>query len=294
MNKLNIALSMALSASLFATTAVAQNLEQVELIFSVTSDDHPSEVRKRYREFHRILEEEINKRLTDKQARVLLAIAPSYEVGIEQMVSGEAHFARLTPVAYVNVKLGSPEAELLAQEIVVDEKDDPTNYGLIVVKDDSPVQSLEDLKGKTIAFADTYGSAGRYHAQEYLEAGGVSATDFAGYSYLGRFDKVAEAVEAGEFDAGAINEHTFDDEVESGMPLRMVGELFPVPFNAWVASTSMPEDLRAALKASLLEMSDPDMLAAGNIEGFIEADDSAYESTRHAMENHGDDYPPQE
>lgn len=275
-------------------SANAQNMEQVDLIFSVTSDDHPSEVRKRYREFHRIIEEQINQRLTDKQAVVSLAIAPSYDVGIEQMVNGEAHFARLTPVAYVSVKEGSPEAELLAQEIVVDEKDDLTNYGLIVVKDDSPIQSLEDLKGKTIAFADTHGSAGRYHAQEYLQENGINATDFANFSYLDRFDKVAEAVEAGEFDAGAVNEHTFDDEIESGMPLRMVGELFPVPFNAWVASASMPEDLRAALKASLLEMTDPDMLAAGNIEGFIEADDSAYNPTREAMEHHGSDYPPQD
>jgi len=179
--------------------------------------------------------------------------------------------------------------------VVVDEKDDPNDYGLIVVKEDSPVQSLADLKGKSIAFVNPYATAGRYHAQAYLEeVGSLGAGDFGRYDYLGRYDKVAEAVEAGEFEAGALNEHTFDDEVASGMPLRRVGELFPTPFTAWVASTSLPEAVEAALRATLLEMDDPAMLEAGNVEGFVEVDDSAFDITRQAMADHGEDYPPTE
>lgn len=67
-----VAASLVLSA---LATVQAQNVEQVPVVFTVVSDDHPSEVRKRYRAFHRLIEEQLNNRLEDKQVAIQLAIA---------------------------------------------------------------------------------------------------------------------------------------------------------------------------------------------------------------------------
>lgn len=291
MKRLIPTLALSLGVSLLTGSALAQDIQEiVEVVFNVTSDDHPSEVRKRYAAFHRIIEEEVNSRLTDKQVKILLAIAPSYELSIEQMVSGEAHFGRLTPVVYIAAKQQNPDVELLAAAIYKDEEGDDHGHGVLVVHNDSPIQSLADLKGKSIAFISPYATVGHHAKGHLLEAGELKAADFSNFDYLGRNDKVVEAVANGEFDAGTVTLRVFEHEVEQGVPIRMLAK-YPVPYNPWVATTTLPADVRDALKAVLLEMEDPAMLEAGGIDDFIPVEDSEYDDTRHAME-HGADYIP--
>jgi len=295
MNRLNRPMGpggLAALLGLAMLTGSVQAQEPIPLVFSVTSDDHPSEVRKRYREFHRIIEEQLNNRLSDQQVAVQLAIAPNYEVAIQQMVSGEAQFGRLTPVAYVIVQQQNPEVALLAAEVYRDEDGDDHSHGVLMVHNDSPVQSLTDLKGKSIAFVSPHATAGRYHAQELLqETAQLNAADFSKFDYLGRNDKVLEAVGNGEFDAGASTLQAFKDEVEHGLPVRLLTE-YTVPYTPWVASTTLSPALRDALQAVLLEMDDPALLEAGGVDDFVAVEDTEYEVTRHAME-HGGQYDPQ-
>jgi len=84
--------------------------------------------------------------------------------------------------------------------------------GYIVVRRDSPIRTLADLKGKSFAFGDRNSTIGRFLSQELLQEAGVLERDFApdGIQYLGRHDIVFRAVEIGDFDAGALKSSTFD------------------------------------------------------------------------------------
>jgi len=288
MKTLSILAVTAAAAGLLLSAAPvlqAQNVEMVPVVFTVVSDDHPSEVRKRYREFHRIIEEQLNNRLEDKQVAIQLAIAPNFEVGMEMLVSGEGHFARLSPVAYLTALQAKPELRLLAGELSLASEDGHDELGALVVAADSPIQSLADLRGTSIAFVTPLSGAGRYHSQDYMfHEEGLTEVDFAGYAYLGANDDVIEGVEAGEFDVGATTKYDLEHSIEDGMAVRILAE-FPVPLNAWVANDTLPADIADALQATLLEMDDPDMLEVGGLKGFLAVDTTEYDPTRDAMEH---------
>ena len=284
-------LALSLGASLLASSALAQGLQKnIEVIFNVTSDDNPSEVRKRYKAFHQIVEDEVNSRLTDKQVYIRLAIAPSYEISIEQMASGEAQFGRLTPVVYLAAKQQNPDLELLAGEVLHDGDGDTHTHGVLVVHQDSPIQSLEDLKGKSIAFMSPMATSGRFHAQAHLRESGLGPADFSKFEYLGRNDKIIEAVAAGEFDVGATTFRTYlHDSTKEGMPVRKLAE-YVIPHNPWVVNTSLPEDVRDALRATLLEM-DEEKLQILGVDAFVAVDDAEYTVTQEAMK-YSEEYAP--
>ncbi|MBF0248728.1 MAG: PhnD/SsuA/transferrin family substrate-binding protein, partial [Alphaproteobacteria bacterium] len=105
--------------------------------------------------------------------------------------------------------------------------------GVIAVPTASPARSLGDLRGKTIAFGDPNSTTGRYLAQAALVRAGLAARDFVGIEYLGRHDKVAFAVGAGNYDDGAMNENTFN-KYAADKGLRAIAT-FPCATKPWVA-----------------------------------------------------------
>ncbi|WP_439814293.1 substrate-binding periplasmic protein [Zavarzinia sp. CC-PAN008] len=107
-------------------------------------------------------------------------------------------------------------------------------YDRIIVLKDSPVQSLADLKGKTVA--STLGSLDSLNAHVLAEAGEVGQVmDFNTFSepFLALRNKQADAV--------VMDQITLQSELEQGGDLRAIGE--PIPYRA------KPEFVEAESKA---------------------------------------------
>ncbi len=213
------------------------------------------------------------------RVEVELRIFPTYGEGIDALVEGTVDFSRLGPVSYVLSKERKPDIRLLAMESNEGSK---RFNGVISVRKDSPIRSVEDLRGKTVAFGDRRSTTGRFLSQAALVRAGIRAPDLAGYAYLGRHDKVVFAVGAGNYDAGASNENSFHKYAEQ-KGLRKLME-FPCVTKPWVARAGLDPALFDALRESLLELSDPRILGPISRSGFLPAEDADYDLIREAME----------
>lgn len=79
------------------------------------------------------------------------------------------------------------------------------------------VRGLTQLKGHTFTFGSESSTSGRLMPQYFLEEAGVSLTDFRGeVGFSGSHDATIQLVEAGTYDAGAVNEQVWRSRVAAG------------------------------------------------------------------------------
>ncbi|KRE53612.1 phosphate/phosphite/phosphonate ABC transporter substrate-binding protein [Paenibacillus sp. Soil522] len=143
---------------------------------------------------------------------VEVSISTDYNTIIEAMASKKVDVGFLPPTAYVLAKdKGAAEVILQAQRFgVQDDTGAPTDQlvdfykSMIVVKKDSDIKSIEDLKGKKIAYQNVTSSAGFvWPAGKLIEAGLDPLKDVAPVTVKGH-DQGVIAVLNGDVDAAAI------------------------------------------------------------------------------------------
>ncbi|MEZ4219498.1 MAG: PhnD/SsuA/transferrin family substrate-binding protein [Polyangiaceae bacterium] len=125
-------------------------------------------------------------------------------------------------------------------------------------REDSPLQTLDDLKDLRVAWVDPMSSAGYNVIRASLRAQGVNLkTAFSEEHFLGTHDAVARAVIDGEVDVGATYAH-FDDAGRvrtagwgraAARSLKFAG---PIPGDILAASAQLSPDLREQITDSLL------------------------------------------
>ncbi len=282
MSLLSLSRSCVLLAGLAATLASTPSFAEdpLRLNFGVYSSNKPSAMVKVYRPILKELETSMSARL-NREVDIRMQIAKDYDQGISHLVTGRVDFSAFGPASYVEAKRMNEDINILAVENV---KGSKVFYGVIAVGEDSPIQSIKELKGKSFAFGDEGSTIGRFLSQLELEQSGIRAGDLSRYEYLGRHDKVGTAVGAGSFDAGALNEKTFKKLVAAGEKIRELVR-FPNAAKPWIARSGLSEDVLLALRASLLQVKDPAKISGLNINGFLEGDDDDYRVIRKAMEN---------
>ncbi|OOZ36170.1 hypothetical protein BOW51_08395 [Solemya velesiana gill symbiont] len=208
-----------------------------------------------------------------------MKIYPSYESAIDALSAGQIDFARFGPVSYVLAKKKNPQLQLLVMESNGGSK---RINGVISVPENSSIKSLEDLRGKVVAFGARRSTTGRYLSQAALVKAGILVNDLGGHNYLGRHDKVAFAVASGQYQAGATNENTFN-KYASSKGLRKIAE-FPCVTKPWIARQGLSTELFEALRESLFDLKDKSVLKTIKRDGFLPADDSDYDLIREGMQ----------
>ncbi|WP_077623559.1 phosphate/phosphite/phosphonate ABC transporter substrate-binding protein [Sediminibacillus massiliensis] len=155
------------------------------------------------------LEELLSERL---DIPVEVSVSTNYNTIIEAMDSKQVDVGFLPPTAYVLAKeKGAAEVLLQAQRYgVEDETGQPTDELVdgykseFVVKADSDIESIEDLKGKKIAFQDVTSSAGYvWPAASLLDAGIDPLEDVEGVTVKGH-DQGVISVLNGDVDAAVV------------------------------------------------------------------------------------------
>ena len=267
--------SLRLCCALCLLGCMTAHAEPLVLRFATYASERPSEELKKMEPLRLHLE----KALTRQGMPVIIKmrIFPTYAEALEAVVNGKTDIARLGPVNYVIAKEQNPHIQLLAMESNHGEK---SFNGVILVAADSPIRTLSDLRGKRFAFGDTNSTTGHYLAQEALMQAGITGRDLAEQNYIGRHDKVAFAVAAGDYDAGAVNETTLEKYgQEKG--LRMLAS-FASPTHAWVARVGLEARVVMQLQKALFEMKGPALEYIGR-DGFLPANDADYNSLRNSI-----------
>lgn len=217
--------------------------------------------------------------------------ATDYAGTIEGLKARKLEFARLGPASYAQAWLVTGgKVEPLA--VQTDREGFAGYHSVIVVQTKGAYRRVEDLRGRSLAFADPNSTSG-YVAPSYFlkEAGFPAATHFARTGFSGSHENSVIAVVNGSYDAAATwwtNEERGNvQRMESkGMipkgQVRVIWKSPKLPESPWAIHTDLPADLRRDVRAALLALpsADPQAwkdLTDGKSKGLIEIAHADYE-----------------
>jgi len=147
----------------------------------------------------------------------------SYPALVDALAAGHIDIAWNTPLAYLQAR-----ERLGGQCLVLGMRDSDVNFTTVfITRTDSPIHSLNDLKGKRFALASRDSSHAAILPVHFLRAGGLDPerdlkllrfdTDIGKHGDTGTSEQdVVRAVSEGSADAGAIGGATWKGSVAGG------------------------------------------------------------------------------
>lgn len=122
----------------------------------------------------------------------------------------------------------------------------------LVVKPDSPLQTLADIKGKRMAFGDKASTQGHLIPRIILDQQELQLSDLAEYIYTGSHQKCAEAVLTGKSDICGMQDTLAETMVNQGL-LRALHRSSYFPASGIVANAQVPTEVVEQVKQALLD-----------------------------------------
>jgi phosphonate transport system substrate-binding protein len=122
----------------------------------------------------------------------------------------------------------------------------------IIVRTDSPLKNIKELRGKTMAFGSPHSTSGNLIPRYLLWDNGVGLRDLKSFTNLQHHDAVAKAILKGQFDAGAVKDVVAEKYKSHG--LRILAWSAPIPAVPLVVRKDAPPDVVKTLTAALLKL----------------------------------------
>ena len=182
---------------------------------------------------------------------VLLEIGRSYDTHIHKIANGLTDIAFMGPSSYVILTSQYGKRPLLA---AFKTKEGKFFHGRIMVRKDSPITSLAQLKGKRFVFGDRASTLSHIVPRHMLHKAGIDVKQFSQVSFVANHDNIALGILAGTFDAGAVKEEVFLQYQPQG--LRSLARSAPITDHVFIARTGLPQSTIEALKKAFLQLSD--------------------------------------
>lgn len=141
-------------------------------------------------------------------------------------------------------------------------------FSVVFVKADSPFRTLDDLKGRSFAFADPNSASGYAFPNYHLKKAGYDpAKHFSRTGFSGSHEMSVIAVLNGTFDAaptfwtsearGNIQRMVEKRMIPEGA-VRIIWKSPRIPGSPWVIRTELPEALRREFAAAIMAMPQAD------------------------------------
>ena len=157
--------------------------------------------------------------------------------------------AFMGPASYISMVSQHGEKPILAR---LEINGTPVFHGNIIIRKDSTIQILRDLKGKSFAFGDP-NSTMSYHVPLYmLNKSGVSLQKLKFHKLLGSHNNVALGVLSGDYDAGAVKNEVFLKYKTRG--LRSLKSTPELSEHVFITKSNMPPGLVTALQQAMYRL----------------------------------------
>jgi phosphonate transport system substrate-binding protein len=251
------------------------------LNFGVVSSENEADRITRYKAFVAYLEARL-------QVPIRMHQASDYAGTIEALKARKLEFARFGAAAYAQAWLiTSGKVEPIVVE--ADSEGSVSYHSVIAVKVDSPYRSLEDLKGRSLAFADPNSTSGFVAPSYFLREQGIDPDTFFGRTgFSGSHENGIIAVLNGTYDAAATswtNEERsnvarmeFKGMIPKGQ-IRYVWKSPQLPNGPWSMHADLPMALKGDLRATLVALPSADPAAWKDI---TDGKSKGVEETTHA------------
>jgi len=159
-------------------------------------------------------------------------------------------------------------------------------YSVIVVRKESGIEGIEDLKGKSFAFTDKESTTGYLLPMAMMRQQGIHDPEryFSEVIYTGNHDSALLAVFTQRMQAAAMSSTRWQPENPRIKELKIIWKSAPIFLGPFSVRAGLDKTLEQRIKNAFLRIgTTPDTQALSEhiqIEGFEEAGDRDYDSIR--------------
>jgi phosphonate transport system substrate-binding protein len=263
-------LSLLLALVSTPASAAADQNARVEIRFGSVAMDVPAVMHQRLKPLTDYLSREL-------QRPVTLHLSPDLSKAAAEVAAGNVEISYMTPFAYI--KAQRTGGVRLAAKMVT--KGQSSFKLMLVVRADSPIQSVADLAGKSFAFGDKAAILQR----AVVVGAGMPLERLGSYKFIGHYDNIARGVANGDFDAGILKDTSAYQWEKKGLRILYASPDLP-PYNM-VVSRNVEDPLYEAIRRALLQLDPqrPDHLKIiqaldPTYDGFVATSDAEYDVVR--------------
>lgn len=177
-----------------------------------------------------------------------LKLSRSYLETVEQLANGSIDFASLGNYTYIHAR---EKHGVTCIAMPINKDGHIQNYDDIIVRNDSEIKNMQDLAGKSFAFASKQ-SFSSWMGVWMLKQVGIKLTDLSHYENLSYHDLVAEKVLRGNFDAGMVKSVVAQSYEESG--IRILARSPAIPSVPLVAGSHVDSARISIVQTALLQL----------------------------------------
>jgi phosphonate transport system substrate-binding protein len=161
-----------------------------------------------------------------------------------------------------------------------------TYHGYIIVRKDSGIKSVKDMKGKTMAFVDKATTAGYIFPLAYLKENGVTDINeyFKEYYFTGTHDNVVYDILNKRADIGAMKNTIYEIMIKENPMIKeeliILAESAKVPSNGLCVKKTLDDNIKKKIQETLLNIDKDEegikVLAKFGVRKFIETSYADY------------------
>jgi phosphonate transport system substrate-binding protein len=235
----------------------------------------PDTIRAQYRPFGAYLEQTLAQ-------PVDLFVATDYSGVVEAMASDKLDVAYFGGLTYAQAETRADVAPIVTE--IDRETQTPKYYSALIVRADSPVRSVADLKGKKFAFGDVNSTSGSLYPRVMLDRAGITAFDDPQlFVYTGGHDATTLAVVNGTVDGGGVEKRIMQRLIDAGTvradQLRIVEQALVMGY-PWCLRTKLDPGLQDRLTRAFLDLGDAELLRLMRAEQYTRVTRSDYDEIR--------------
>jgi phosphonate transport system substrate-binding protein len=185
------------------------------------------------------------------------------------LASGSIDVAELTTYAYALVAQRGVQTAPIAATVA----NGSATYGsYLVVRRDSPIESVTDLRGKKLAFVDPISTSGYLLPARWLREHGYDLQKDLVVSFAGSHPVAVQQLRDGVVDVAAVSSDLLVGNTGLAGPLRVIGKAGRIPYDVIVARGDLEPAILARVRAALLRLSIHDEQGRAALKAFSAVD----------------------